>query len=123
MDVASIGMIVFLRQTGIGIDLDFVYVLIVTVVTVDLLSWLKPIRIVFLQIGKESTNMWLIHSFLCYYYYPVAKIIVAPRWGIPSLLLLIIFSYATSVCLTYFWKGIETITKKINVTDYCCGST
>ena len=58
----------------------------------DLLRYMRPLRWRLLRIGKESTSMWLFHPFFCYYFYPVVKIVVAPRWGILCLLVLLALS-------------------------------
>jgi len=92
-------------------DLFLVPMLIVT--TLDMLNRIKLLRKGFGIIGQESTNMWLIHSFFCFYFYPTAKFVTASGWAIPSLLTLLIISYAASIAVTYFWKGIEFLYGKL----------
>lgn len=113
VDVMLLFLVTYLREIEIGAELDFLYVPVLIVAAADLLSRAKIIRTVFLRLGKESTNMWLTHSYFCYYFYPMAKLIAAPRWAVPSLLLLIALSYAAAVCLTAFWGWIErTVSKR-----------
>ena len=52
----------------------------------------------------QSTNMWLIHTFFCYYFGVTAKIVAAPRYAIPALIILFAMSYAASVLVDKFWK-------------------
>ena len=59
--------------------------------------------------------MWLIHSFCCYYFYAIARIVVFPKWAVPSLMMLVAVSYALSVLLTFFWKVMETLSMKLKL--------
>ena len=96
--------IVFLRQSGPGQNLDIFYTPVLIVVGMDLVKRLKYIRIALLEIGKRSTNMWLIHSFFCYYFYAVVKIVISPKYAVPALLILIVISYAASVIVDFIWN-------------------
>lgn len=108
-DIIIWGIIIYLRQTGIGDLLDIFYVPLMIVVSMDFIRRLKFLRRILLELGKQSTNMWLIHSFFCYYFYAVVKIVVAPRWAFISLLVLIAFTYISSVILTLFWEKVLKI--------------
>lgn len=54
------------------------------------------------RIGKNSTNIWLIHSFFCYYYFK--EFIYAPRYSI------LIFSWLLLICLITS-EGINGLTR------------
>ena len=95
---------VIIRQSVIGESADFIYIPILIVVSKMLLERLNILKIVLEKIGRQSTNMWLIHSFFCYYFYPIVRVVVAPRWAVPSLFMLIILTYGASAGLTYFWN-------------------
>jgi hypothetical protein len=62
--------------------------------------------------------MWLIHSFFCYYYGPVAQSVVFFRWAIPSLIVLTIYSLLSSILVDGLWKlvlkGLSTLLRAIN---------
>lgn len=98
-------MIIFLRQSEIGDKFDIFYIPVLTVASIDLIKRVKFLKIAFISVGKQSTNMWLTHTFFCYYIGVTAKIIAAPKYGILSLLILIAMSYAASVILNLFWAG------------------
>lgn len=108
LDIFFIGVIVQMRWIT-GQIVDILYVPFLIIFLMDLLRHLHPIRAVLLCIGKESTSMWLIHPFFCYYFYPVVQVIVAPRWGVLSLLLLLILSYLAARLVRLFWWGIGTV--------------
>lgn len=108
-DILILGFIIYLRQATIGDILDVFFVPVLIVVSIDLLNRFRFLRKFFDKIGSQSTNMWLIHSFCCYYFYALVRIVVFPKWAVPSLLVLIAISYALSVLLTLFWKAVGLI--------------
>lgn len=108
-NIFFLGVIVFARTTAIGSQLDFLYAPLFIICCTNLLHLFHPLRTVFLMLGKQSTNMWLIHSFYCYYFYQIAKIVVAPRYAILSLIILIVMSYISSVLLSAFWDLVQKI--------------
>lgn len=107
-DLFFLAAVLFCRNNWSGEALDILYVPVLTVCCLDLLKHLKWIRILLRHLGKQSTNMWLIHSFFCYYFYPVVKIVVFPRYAVLSLLVLIVLSYGASFLLSLFWKQLGT---------------
>ena len=113
VDIAVWVAIIFLRQTELGDKFDIFYIPVLTVATIDLLNRVKPIRQGFVHLGKQSTNMWLIHPFCCYYFGVLAKIVSAPRYAVLSLLVLIAMTYALSVIVSLFWGGIDLAYVKV----------
>lgn len=114
-DIIIILCTIYLRNTAIGSDLDILYVPVIIICILDVLNYIKIFRKIFLLIGNESTNMWLIHSFYCYYFYIFVKIIIFPRYAILSLLLLVVMSYFTSLLIDYIWKKVNLVMKWIVV--------
>lgn len=121
VDILIWMVIIYLRQTALGIDFDIFYMPFLIVTALDFLNHFSILKKVFGKLGKESTGMWLIHSFFCYYYYLVVKIVVGLRWAMPCLLVLIILSYVASLLVTSFWKLLEKLVsflgKVINHTE------
>ena len=97
---------IFLRQSEIGDTFDIFYIPVLAVASIDLIKRIKFVKLAFISVGKQSTNMWLTHSFFCYYIGVTAKVIAAPRYGILSLLILIAMCYVSSIIINLFWKGI-----------------
>lgn len=110
--VAAWCVVIVLRQSVIGDSADFAYIPVLLVMSKSLLQRLRFLERILARIGRQSTNMWLIHSFFCYYFYPVVRIVVAPRWAIPSLLVLIVLTYGASVGVTQFWMILGRIWNK-----------
>lgn len=88
---------------------DVFYLPVLVVASIDLLRRTKYLKCILAEMGNQSTNIWLIHSFFCYYFYTVAKVVTATRWAVPSLATLVILSYFASVALTQFWKIVERL--------------
>lgn len=107
--IAAWCIVIVLRQSVIGDSADFAYIPILIVMSRFLLQRLHFLKRILARIGRQSTNMWLIHSFFCYYFYPVVRIVVAPRWAISSLLVLIVLTYGASVGVTQFWMMVGRI--------------
>lgn len=57
--------------------------------------------------GKHSTNMWLIHSFYCYYFYFFVKLVYGLKNAVASMLILILLSLGSSILINLFWKGVR----------------
>lgn len=113
IDILIWGAVIFLRGDCLGQSFDFVYIPFLIISSLDIVYRTSFVRKGLLCLGRQSTNMWLIHSFLCYYFYPAVLVITCTRWAIPSLLLLIVFSYLLSLCVDYFWKGIRFVSNQI----------
>jgi hypothetical protein len=99
--------VIYFRQIGIGEVLDIFYVPVLCVASIDFIHHFEMVKRILISVRKESTNMWLIHSFYCYYFYFFVKIVVAPRWALASLSVLILLSYVSSVGVSCFWKSIS----------------
>ncbi len=111
-DLAGLAILIFLRNVAIDRTADYLFIPFLILFSLDLIRRFRPLAFLFRQLGKQSTNMWLIHSFFCYYFYPVVRIVVWPGYALPSLLILIVLSYLASVAVTWFWKGLGWLCSK-----------
>lgn len=112
-DILMWPVVIYLRNSLLGTVMDMVYVPLLIVTSLDLLRHIGIVKKLFLKLGAESTNMWLIHTFLCYYFYEAVRIVIAPRWAVLSLLLLIIMTYLISCCVTVFWRAVRWGWRKV----------
>ena len=111
IDVLGWAVMILLRgQLDDSIDIFIVPLLIV--LSMDLLGRCKLLSLLFEKLGIESENMWLVHSFICYYFGITARVVTITRWAVPSLVILIVMSYVTALLITYFWKGIGKLLVK-----------
>ena len=113
-DIAIWCLVIVMRQNEVGDIFDIFFIPVLTVASMDLLSHIKFLKKGIWYIGRQSTSMWLIHSFFCYYFGLPAKIVTATGLAIPSLLILIAMTYIASVILGYFWKGVVFVFRKAN---------
>lgn len=69
----------------------------------------------FEKLGTHSTNMWLIHSFFCYYFGYFARIVVITKSPLLSLITLLMMTYFAAVLTDALWKNVFAVSKKIKV--------
>ena len=105
--------VIILRLKIIGEQFDIFFVPILTLASIDLVNRISILKKSLSALGKRSTNMWLIHTFFCYYFGVTAKIVAAPRYAILSLIILFAMSYAASILVEKFWKCASAICKTI----------
>lgn len=67
----------------------------------DRTGWLKRAACF---LGRHSTNMWLIHSFYCYYFLEATKLVYCTTNVWVDYLVLTAMTLASSVLLEQFWK-------------------
>ena len=111
-DIIGFIIIIYLRQNLIGPILDFVYVPFLIVFFLDILNKFKYVSKGFEILGNHSTNMWLIHSFLCYYFGIFSRAVMYFKWAVPCLIVLIIMSLIASIIIDYIWKCIAYLFSK-----------
>ena len=102
-DIFGIITIAYIRQFILGAMFDIMFVPILIIFFLDFVNNFKLLSRVFEILGNHSTNIWLIHTFLCYYFYFFAKIVVSLKWGLPCLFILTILSLLSSYVVNYFW--------------------
>ncbi|SHK79095.1 MULTISPECIES: acyltransferase [unclassified Fibrobacter] len=113
-DIAIWCLVIAMRQNEVGDIFDIFFIPVLTVASMDLLNRTKLLKKGIWYIGRQSTYMWLIHSFFCYYFGLPAKIVTATGLAIPSLVTLIVMTYIASILLGYFWKGVGILYQKGN---------
>lgn len=97
--------------------------LLVPMFIFSIINIIKMCRLnkIFSYLGKHSTNMWLVHSFFCYYYFQ--KLVFYPKLSVIIVLWLIILSLVASICISFIEKCIKRILtlrkiKNIEVQDF-----
>ncbi|MBR3661280.1 MAG: acyltransferase family protein [Bacilli bacterium] len=109
-DIIGIFTIIYIRQLILGEIYDMIYIPFLIIFFLDIVKKYKLLTKGFELLGIHSTNIWLIHTFLCYYFYFFVKIVVYFKWSIPCLLVLIILSLLASYGVNYLWKLINKLT-------------
>ena len=108
-------LIVFYLKVQIDIVsmFDCIYAAIIIFVAKNLLGRMRVVYSVFSYLGKHSTNIWLTHTFFCYYFYATAAVITFFKWSVLALFVLVLFSLAASWLVDSFWNIILRIYRHI----------
>ena len=110
-----ITLIIVIRETLDNVALDSVYVILFVFFVKYLYTNNSIVKKAFAFLGKHSTNMWLTHTFFCYYFGPFAKSIMFFRFAVPTLIVLLIYSLVASVLLSLFWTSVSNLTTKSKI--------
>ena len=105
-EILLIPAVILLRQVFLRKYFDFLYAPLLCVIFPDLAKRFPVLGKIFDVFGRESTNIWFIHSFFCYYFYGIVKIVVATHWAVPSFVTLAVMSYVAARLVTLFWQKI-----------------
>ena len=112
-DIIGLCIIVFMRNSVFNKDFDLLLCPFFCIFSLDLIKKTKLSTNIFTVLGVHSTNIWLTHVFFCSYFYFFANIVFKVKWAIPSLILLIILSYVSSLLIEKFWDLFNKIYNKI----------
>ena len=100
----------YIRTFNGGQIYDFLTAPFLVVMFLGLIKLEKHIiygALVFL--GKHSENMWLIHSFYCYYFSLAVRIVYKSGNFLISFIVLVIMTLISSVCINLFYDWIRKL--------------
>lgn len=103
---AIVAALVFLRVYCFGADFDLIYVPLLLVSLRTLLRASGIVGRAFVEVGRRSMGIWLVHSFFCYYFQLPAEALAAVGWCLPALCILLGASYASTVALDWAWERV-----------------
>ena len=86
---------------------DILLVPIFLLAAITIINMFSHLGTVFAYIGKYSTNIWLTHSFYCYYFGPFAKLVYKSKNFIIDYLVLLALSLVTSILLNLFLEYVK----------------
>lgn len=96
--------IIYILTRDINIINDYIYVFIMPIFIYVIINIIKCNSILN-YIGSNSNNIWLTHSFFCYYYFQ--QIIFIPKYSILIFLWLIILSLMSSMAINFLLNIIK----------------
>ena len=100
-------------RSGWGWDrLDYIYAAIFTIAFTLILYNTKKIKDILAFIGEQSTGIWLIHTFLCYYYFH--EVFFAVKFPILVFLLTFLVSLLLSWIISYVCHRVWSIFSEIS---------
>ena len=109
VEILLILAVILFRQSFLRNYFDVLYVPLLCVILSDLARRFSILGKLFDAFGQESTNIWFIHSFFCYYFYGIVRIVVATHWAVPSFATLAVMSYAAARLVTLFWQKMSSL--------------
>lgn len=92
-----------------GGNADVVIIPMFLILTLPLIRIFKIVFEVFIFLGKHSTNMWLTHSFYCYYFWFTVKLVYASQNAIIDYIILFGMSLLTSLIVNKFYNKINSV--------------
>ena len=101
---------VFISSTSFDILLVPIFLL----AAITIINMFSHLGTVFAYIGKHSTNIWLTHSFYCYYFGPFAKLVYKSKNFIIDYLVLLALSLVTSILLNLFLEYVKVCYQHIH---------
>lgn len=102
-DLVGLLFIVVLMTTNFT-DMPMVWVTLFTIMAGDLFRRVAPLGRFMSLMGKHSTNIWLFHTFLFFYFGKVSKLVYMPKYAALILPWFTLMCLAVSICLNAFWK-------------------
>lgn len=115
LSLVTLSLCVYVRYGISSLDLDVLLVPFVCFSMLVLMNCISLLGKIFLFIGKNSTNMWLTHSFYCYYFYPFVRMVYYSKNAVISYLTLVILSLLTSILIDLLWKYIFKLYHKVHI--------
>ena len=98
------------------IDVDNADILLTPALVVFLsvlLDKLTPLRLLFGFLGRHSANMWLVHTFYCYYFLEFTKLVYCTQCVWIDLAVLTALSLSTSVLLELFYRYLGMLLRRL----------
>jgi hypothetical protein len=101
--------VIWTRCYIVGDYIEMIYAALLIFFISVFFDSLKPLKRIFGFLGTHSTNMWLIHTFYCYYFLEATKIVYATQSVWIDFLILIAMSLVSSVILEFIFRMIKKI--------------
>lgn len=93
--------------------LDIFYIPLLTAAASVILDGIRPLKKGMVFFGGQSTNMWLLHTFFCYYFYETAVIVYSTRSPLIDGFILLAFTLGASLLVNLFWKLMKPAAPKL----------
>ena len=106
LSLAGIGFTIYVRQFFLKMEWDiiiapvFIFACYVLIEETEFLK--RPLGF----LGTHSTNMWLVHTFFCFYFGTITKFIYGFNNALVSYAILLVMSLGSSILIEMIWKAI-----------------
>lgn len=109
LSLVAIILIIYTRVFYFDVSMDILLTPLFIFFSYTLINLLNKLNIVFEFLGKNSTNMWLNHTFFCYYFGIFAKYVYSFNNPLVSFILLLVLSLGASLLTDLIWKIVYKI--------------
>ena len=109
LSFVGLGVLYWSRSFVESENLDIVYCALMIPMLSVIFDKLRFLKSGFGFLGKHSTNMWLIHSFYCYYFLEITRIVYCTPSVWVDLLILISLSLVSSILLNAFYTALGRV--------------
>lgn len=113
VSLVAVFAVMWCRGFVLGDLFDIVYVIAFTVLVSQFLDGVKPVKKIFGYLGKHSTNIWLVHTFFCYYFLEATKIVYCTKSVWVDLLILLAMSLVSSIIINFIFSRLSVLYKAI----------
>lgn len=110
--IGCIGVL-YVRGYILGELIEVIHAIAFTIFASLFFYSLKYVKKAFSFVGKYSMDMWLVHTFFCYYFYEATKIVYATSSVWVDWLILIALSLVSSILVELIWKGFGLLKPKL----------
>ena len=102
--IIAMAAILWCRSFLTGETVDALYTPFFVIAVSILINCFETLQKAALFLGRHSTNIWLIHTFYCYYFLEFTKIVYCTRNMFLDLLILLALSLASSIFIEKFFQ-------------------
>ncbi len=113
LSAAVMALVAYVRVLILPDAWDILLAPVFILACVELAGQLRFLRRPLLFLGRNSTNMWLIHSFYCYYFYGFVRLVYGSGNGWIDYLTLLGLALGSGLLVDLFWRGMGRIYGKI----------
>ena len=111
--IVGFAVIIWCRSFIAGKELDIIYTPFFIAFVSILIDNVKGIKKGFTVLGKHSLNIWLIHTFYCYYFLEATKVVYITKIVWIDLLILLEMSLLTSILLELLYQYLGKVWSQI----------
>lgn len=117
--IALIGLflIFVIRQTeAVTYDMDVLIVPFFVVLCMTLVDLLPAVKKALAYLGRHCNNIWLVHSFYCFYFYAATRLVYCTTDAVLSLIILLGLSLGSSIAIDGFYSALRKLSSRLKKT-------
>ncbi|MBR1529458.1 MAG: acyltransferase family protein [Oscillospiraceae bacterium] len=101
--------VLYVRSFILGEYIEVIHAIVFTIFASVLADSLRPLKTAVCFAGKYSTEMWLIHSFFCFHFCEMARLVYITRSALIDFLILTALTLGSALLLEQFYKALAKL--------------